>query len=147
MRVDEEINASDRNLLDEKPKDALINNMNFDEKLGTYIIAKFSTLLQFLYCFVISTLIYHIYNHLDFLISNHYTMQNKNPVKQGHEINLLFYRVLFTGSILSFIYPLYTSLSIMFSFLATITEVEASPTTLSEVTNISIGLLIDRINE
>ena len=35
----------------------------------------------------------------------------------------------------------------MFSFLATITEVEASPTTLSEVTNISIGLLIERINE
>ena len=27
-------------------------------------------------------------------------MQNKNPVKQGHEINILFYRVLFTGSIL-----------------------------------------------
>ena len=35
----------------------------------------------------------------------------------------------------------------MFSSLATITEVEASPTTLSEVTNISIGLLIERINE
>ena len=28
-------------------------------------------------------------------------MQNKNPVKQGHEINILFYRVLFTGSILT----------------------------------------------
>lgn len=27
-------------------------------------------------------------------------MQNKNPVKQGHEINILFYRVLFTVSIL-----------------------------------------------
>ena len=38
MRVDEEINASDANLLDEKPKDALTNNMNFDEKLGTYVI-------------------------------------------------------------------------------------------------------------
>lgn len=31
MRVDEEIIASDGNLLDEKPKDALTNNMNFDE--------------------------------------------------------------------------------------------------------------------
>ena len=30
----------------------------------------------------------------------------------------------------------------IFSFLATITEVAASPVTLSEVTNISIGLLI-----
>ncbi|MEE0491094.1 hypothetical protein, partial [Catenibacterium sp.] len=36
---------------------------------------------------------------------NHYTTQNKNPVKQGHEINILFYRVLFTGSILLDAYP------------------------------------------
>lgn len=34
-------------------------------------------------------------------------MQNKNPVKQGHEINILFYRVLFTGSILKYDYGLY----------------------------------------
>ena len=32
-------------------------------------------------------------------------MQNKNPVKQGHEINILFYRVLFTGSILVIYQP------------------------------------------
>ena len=32
-------------------------------------------------------------------------MQNKNPVKQGHELNILFYRVLFTGSILDIEVP------------------------------------------
>ena len=35
-KENEKINTSSGNLFDEKPKDALTNNMNFDEKLGTY---------------------------------------------------------------------------------------------------------------
>ena len=37
-KENEKINTSSGNLFDEKPKDALTNNMNFDEKLGTYVI-------------------------------------------------------------------------------------------------------------
>lgn len=37
-KENEKINTSRGNLFDEKPKDALTNNMNFDEKLGTYVI-------------------------------------------------------------------------------------------------------------
>ena len=37
-KENEKINVSSGNLFDEKSKDALTNNMNFDEKLGTYVI-------------------------------------------------------------------------------------------------------------
>lgn len=37
-KENEKINTSSGNLFDEKPKDVLTNNMNFNEKLGTYVI-------------------------------------------------------------------------------------------------------------
>ena len=45
----EKINTSSGNLFDEKPKDALTNNMNFDEKLGTYVIEGLSN--WFILCY------------------------------------------------------------------------------------------------